>query len=361
MQGIVVAPTSELVVQIYRVARRLAAGYRKRPARDGAPSERLSVALILNESSIQRQKKLLRNAPPVVLIGVPQRLVELAGRVRALRLHSVKIAVIDEVDANLLSPDFRKDLSDLLTKYCMSRIGEPRQTIFASATVPQHNHFLRQAIQQNWIIGDLRMLSSGSGGVAAMLDTDAKTSRKTITTTHEHQIPTGIENLFAICRSSSKKLKALAYLLQCEQQQNNADRFIVFFKKSRTLAPIARYLSANGVSEWSTIVTLHDTMGARERQVAIDAYRTGAARVLLATDRAARGLDVPETSHVVNFDLPSDAEVYLHRVGRTGRIGRSGRAISLIVPEEQFVVDRFSNRLGVTFRNLNEALGKEGG
>jgi ATP-dependent RNA helicase RhlE len=95
-------------------------------------------------------------------------------------------------------------------------------------------------------------------------------------------------------------------------------------------------------------VAIHGDLSQRERTAALAAFRRRARRVLVATDVAARGLDIPGVSHVINFDLPDEPEGYIHRIGRTARMGREGRAISLVTPQEREALGRIERTLGVT-------------
>ena len=365
VQGLILVPTPELGVQVARVARRLAAGYRADARTTPVDRQRLLVSALLTSSSVARQRKMLRGAPPTILVGTaaPVHALATAG---ALRLHSVVVAVIDEVDANLLSPDNRQQLHEVLTEHCISRIGEPRRTVFASATVPQHRHFVSYAVQQKWLQPTARLVTVGTHDAWNGLSLEAVMARgaaewATAAASPASSLPPGITHWYALCRAPNKKLKALAFLIREALHRQPHLRMMVFCHRSRPLDTIADYLHQWQVVAPERLTILREDLGKRARRTAIEGYRTGAQQVLLTTDVAARGLDIPETTHVINFDLPPDADTYLHRAGRTGRIGRGGIALSLVVPGEQFVVDRFANRLGIAFQPMEEAFAPERG
>ncbi|KAK4533462.1 hypothetical protein CCYA_CCYA17G4344 [Cyanidiococcus yangmingshanensis] len=368
VQGLIIVPTPELGVQVYRTARRLAAGYTGSGAVHAAPRrDRILVGMALNETSIDRQRRFFRDSPPKILVGIADR-VEALAKMNKLRLHSVRMAVVDEVDVNLLSPAYRASLNALLNEHCISRIEERHTTVFVSATVPQHRHFMEYARQQGWMDGDIKLLSPDDKIDAAIVPTrvnlksNPKTDSESALNTEEsvslgrraalaaNSVPNQIQHLYATCTDSRKKLKALVFLL--ERERTWITKAMVFCNESRNLHQIASYIRARNLFNETEIAMLTSGMPQRQRRNALERFRSGEARLLLTTDLASRGLDIPDTSHVFNFDLPETAEQYAHRVGRTGRIGREGRAISIITSAEHFVLERYSNRFMITFVDL---------
>ncbi len=116
--------------------------------------------------------------------------------------------------------------------------------------------------------------------------------------------------------------------------------------------------SSEVVSEYVNL--LDENMNLAKRAEVVAAFRTGEVRVLLATDIASRGLDVPEISHVIQFDLPSTAAVYLHRAGRTGRMGRPGVVVTLGAESESFIIDRLGNALSISIARMNAGASEAG-
>jgi superfamily II DNA/RNA helicase len=368
VQGLVIVPTAELGVQVYRAARRLAAGYTGAGTSHDVPRrDRLLVGVALNETSVDRQRRFFRDSPPRILVGVPNR-VEALARMNKLKLHSVRMAVVDEVDVNLLSPEYRASLNALLNIFCISRIEGRRTTVFVSATVPQHRHFMEYARQQGWMSGTIQLLSPDDRTISEAPRThlnstgDAKAPvgqvpAAIIRTMQVQQravaadtLPEQIQHLYATCVDARKKLKALAFIL--EQEYPQLTQAMIFCNESRNLQQIATYIVDRKLYSEADVALLSGDMPLRQRRLALERFRAGNARLLLATEVASRGLDIPETSHVINFDLPETADQYAHRVGRTGRLGRPGRAISIIIPAERFVLERYSNRFRISFADL---------
>jgi len=374
VQGLVIVPTPELAVQVYRVARRLAVGYlaTTAPASSSVPRrDRFLIGIALNEASVDRQRRFFRNAPPRILIGIADR-IEALARSNKLRLHSVRMAVIDEVDVSVGEPAYRASLHALLNVYCMSRIEGRRTTVFVSATIPQYRHFMDYARQQGWMDGDIKILATKSSPMDAAPQVQAVHAATLRANAEETpaspnglelalqrtnapgvaQLPERIEHFYVICTESRKKLKALAFLL--ERERPSLTQVIIFCSESRNLDQIANYIHVQGLFTESEVAVLSTALPLRRRRLALERFRCGEVRALFSTDLASRGLDIPETSHVINFDLPETAEQYAHRVGRTGRLGRRGRAISIIVPGERFVLQRYSNRFRIDFTDWTQ-------
>mmetsp|Transcript_29487 Transcript_29487/g.46487 ORF Transcript_29487/g.46487 Transcript_29487/m.46487 type:complete len:549 (+) Transcript_29487:79-1725(+) len=369
VQAIIVVPTRELGMQVASVAKRLAA------ATGGASGlRRVHVMSLLEGSQNKRQRAWATAAPPQVVIGNPGALAALV-RGGGLRYRTVRLVVVDEVDACLLAPASRGALGDLLAKDLSPTFLTPeeaeeveagrleaarvrprqRQTIFASATVPQHNHFIRQCFQRKW-----------TGMEPAH-----------VYVTPQEFIPECLRHYYQVV-PKEKRLSALRRLVVQEYGAGRLGAGIVFASETWPLeqmtAVIGQDLKKNGFQAVANAIperqeedrhawkrqarggkvwnpgpaeSLAPGHPLQRRADVLDAFRDGRCRILVAPDIAARGLDIPETTTIFNFELPKDAETYVHRAGRAGRMGRPGQVVSLILPEQAFVMQRMANQLGI--------------
>jgi superfamily II DNA/RNA helicase len=254
-------------------------------------NHKLNVALIIGGVSFGDQDaKLLRGVD--VLIATPGRLLDHSERGRLL-LSGVELLVIDEAD-RMLDMGFVPDIE---------RIGKlvpfTRQTLFFTATMPPEI----QRIADTFLHNPVRVEVSKPATAAA-----------TIT---QLQIAAG--------RDPAEKRETLRRLLRSADSFKNA---IIFCNRKREVAQLHRSL----VRHKFNAVALHGDMDQSARTAALEAFRKGEAKLLIASDVAARGLDIPEVSHVFNFDVPHHADDYVHRIGRTGRAGRTGTAITIVAP-----------------------------
>ena len=279
IQGIVMAPTRELAVQdadqIHRIGRHR--GVRVVPIYGGQP--------------IDRQFRALRAGVQIV-VATPGRLLDHIRR-GTVRLDQVRLAVLDEAD-EMLNMGFLEDIEVVL-----GELPPTRQTALFSATMPQPirdlaGRYLRDP--ETIELGQPRGIT-----VAAIRQ-------------RYYEVP------------GRYKFEALVRLLDVEQPQ----LAIVFCGTKRAVDEVAEGLAARGYRTEA----IHGDMGQPQRDRAIRALREGRAELLVATDVAARGLDIEQVSHVINYDLPQDPEYYVHRIGRTGRAGRGGEAITFVNPWE---------------------------
>lgn len=298
-----------------------------------AARQHFAVLPMLNQADFRRQKLQLRRTVPRMVVGNPARIAELVESGR-LRLDLLRVLVVDEFDSCLLDTATTAALQSVLSV----RGRERRQTILASATVPQHRHFLRQCVQNRWTSANIEHV---------WIDEDSR----------EH-IPVSLRHVFAVC-DSRKKLSALRMLLQHFGRLQGTcglpQRSIVFVMQSRSVDQLVSIMNdalrrSLGLKVGDKpVVGLWNELSIGERRRGMRRFRSGDARVLIATDVAARGLDIPDVSHIFHLDLPKDADGYLHRAGRAGREGRPGTSVMLISPGEEFVIRRFENSLHIDF------------
>jgi superfamily II DNA/RNA helicase len=280
-RSLILAPTRELAAQVAQAFEKYGVNHK------------LDVALLIGGVSMDDQvKKLDRGVD--VLIATPGRLLDHFGRGRIM-LMGVEILVIDEAD-RMLDMGFIPDIE----KIC-KLLPPRRQTLFFSATMPPE---ITRLVQQ-FLKDPVRI-------EVAKPATTAKT----------------ITQRYCFCPASEDwaKRDLLRNLIRGQTIQNG----IIFCNRKRDVAVLHKSLVKHGFNAGA----LHGDMDQRSRTETLDKFRNGEITLLAASDVAARGLDIPEVSHVFNFDLPWHSEDYVHRIGRTGRAGREGAAFSIVTHED---------------------------
>jgi len=302
---------------ILEPTRELAAQVEESFARYGA-NHKLNVALLIGGVSFAEQEsKIMRGAD--VLIATPGRLLDFAERGKLL-LTGIDILVIDEAD-RMLDMGFIPDIE----KIC-KLVPFTRQTLFFSATMPPEITRLTETFLHNPVRIEVARASS---------------TASTIT-----------QGLVASLPGPAKR-ETLRRLIREATSLKNA---IIFCNRKRDVAILHKSLQKHGFSAGA----LHGDMDQRARMTSLDAFKAGDVNLLVCSDVAARGLDIPDVSHVFNFDVPTHAEDYVHRIGRTGRAGRSGVALTLVTHADQKYVDEIEKLIarkidwvGGTLADLN--------
>ncbi|WP_439272488.1 DEAD/DEAH box helicase [Pseudochrobactrum sp. HB0163] len=275
-RALILAPTRELAVQIEETIRILSKG------------AHISTALILG--GVSRGTQVRKMQPGVdVLVATPGRLTDLV-RENCVDLSATKWLVLDEAD-RMLDMGFINDVKRIAKATCSDR-----QTALFSATMPKEIVALAEGLLRD----PVRVEVSPAG-----------TTAKEITQVL-HPVVT------------KEKKKALSSLLT----DPKLETVIVFTRTKHGADGVARHLERDGYS----VAAIHGNKSQNARQRALNGFKDRSVRVLIATDIAARGIDVPGISHVINYDLPDEPESYVHRIGRTGRNGASGAAITLYDP-----------------------------
>ncbi|MCX7842082.1 MAG: DEAD/DEAH box helicase [Clostridia bacterium] len=279
IQVLVLCPTRELAIQSAEELKSVSKykeGVRILPVYGGQP--------------IDRQISALKKRPQII-IGTPGRILDHMRR-RTLKLSSLKMLVLDEAD-EMLNMGFREDIDTILEK-----IPEERQTILFSATMPREILELTSKYQKAPIH---------------------------IKVVHKELTVPNIEQFYLEVRETSKT-EILARLLDT----NNITLSLVFCNTKKRVDELASSLQSRGY----LAEALHGDMRQEQRDKVMSQFRKGSFEVLIATDVAARGIDVDDVEAVFNYDLPNDEEYYVHRIGRTGRAGRKGKAFSFVVGRE---------------------------
>ncbi|XP_057956775.1 DEAD-box ATP-dependent RNA helicase 58, chloroplastic isoform X2 [Malania oleifera] len=320
VQALIVVPTRELGMQVAKVARMLAA----KPTELGLGQKSCTVMALLDGGLLSRHKNWLKAEPPTIVVATIGSLCRMIEK-RLFKLESM------QVDFMFNSSKEVSSLRKLLTSY--SSINS-RQTVFASASIPQHRRFLHDCIQQKWTKSD-----------AAHIHVNPV-----------EPMPSQLHHRFMICNKKERQ-KALLFLLQSDAP----DSGIIFVgeqsEKSKkagnppSTTLLIDFLKGSFV-EGLDVHLLEGEMNFNLRATSLSEVRQGGGQgggyLLVATDIAARGLDLPETTHIYNFDLPKTAVNYLHRAGRTGRKPFSDekcRVTNIITSEERFALQRFENEL----------------
>jgi len=265
---------------------------------------KLSMALLIGGVSFGDQEKKLDRGVDV-LIATPGRLLDHCGRGKVL-LTGVQILVIDEAD-RMLDMGFIPDIEEICKK-----IPFTRQTLFFSATMAPEIQRLTDAFLQNPERIEVARPSTASSNIAQHL---VKTSR-------------------------DAKRDVLRELIENENVKNA----IIFCNRKRDVTVVHNALEKSGLS----VGSLHGDLDQSVRTRTLDGFRSGTIRLLVASDVAARGLDIPDVSHVFNFDVPTHAEDYVHRIGRTGRAGKAGTTYMLATREDGKYLTAIEKLIGST-------------
>ncbi|MFA5922112.1 MAG: DEAD/DEAH box helicase [Methylococcaceae bacterium] len=254
----------------------------------------LHVEAVVGGASIGVQTRNLRRGCDIV-VATPGRLIDHIQQ-RNINLSNVEILVLDEAD-RMLDMGFMPDVRQI-----MSLLPKQRQSLLFSATVPDTIKSLAASVLNNPVEVEVAKQNATADNVS--------------------------ERIYGINREYKREL--LSYLIG----SNNWQQVLVFVRTKHGADRLEKQLIEDGIRT----VALHGdkTQGARNK--ALEYFKTGKVSVLVATDIAARGLDIDELPHVVNFDLPQVPEDYIHRIGRTGRAGSSGVALSLVCPEEAWML-----------------------
>ncbi|PIQ36182.1 MAG: ATP-dependent RNA helicase DbpA [Lysobacterales bacterium CG17_big_fil_post_rev_8_21_14_2_50_64_11] len=278
VQALVLCPTRELADQVAREIRKLATGIAN-----------FKVLLLTGGVSLRPQLAAL-GRPPHVIVGTPGRVLELLKQ-QALKLGSVRTLVLDEAD-RMLDMGFEEDIRQIAGK-----TGKERQTLLFSATYPNAIRELAPSLMR-------------------------EPAEITVGAAVEQPI---VEQIFHEVDAAQRAGAVAALLLT-----HHPDSAVVFCNMRRDTEELVTALKGFGFSA----LALHGDMEQRDRDEILLRFANGSCSVLAASDVAARGLDIKDLAAVINYELPSDPDVYLHRIGRTGRAGRGGMALSLVAARE---------------------------
>ena len=278
MRALIVAPTRELVVQI------------EENVRNYAKHSRLRCATVYGGVGEQPQIRALRGGTEIV-IATPGRLIDLMNQGH-VDFSIIEVAVLDEAD-RMLDMGFLPQIRQI-----MKKLPQERQTLLFSATLSKEIEALTSEFLRQPQVVQIGKRSNPAESVAQLV----------------YEVP------------KSRKTALLMHLLRDQKM----DSVLVFSRTKHGADKIARKLEQSGIPT----ATLHSNRSQSQRLQALRGFKSGAVRVLVATDIAARGIDVEGISHVINFDFPPQPEDYVHRIGRTGRAQAIGDAISFVTSED---------------------------
>lgn len=278
IQGLVVTPTRELAVQVAEELNRI------------GQVKGIHTLPVYGGQDISRQFRALKKRPHII-VGTPGRLIDHIRR-KTIRLQGIKMVVLDEAD-EMLNMGFIEDIEDILQE-----IPGDRQSLLFSATMPRPIQVLAQRFLKN----------------PEFISIKAK----------EVTVPSIDQSYIEV--QEKQKFDALCSLLDIQ----SPDLAIVFGRTKRRVDELYEALNKRGYSAEG----LHGDFTQSKRDSVMRQFKEGTIEILVATDVAARGLDISGVTHVYNFDIPQDPEGYVHRIGRTGRAGKKGEAVTLVTPRE---------------------------
>ena len=286
--ALVLVPTRELAAQVMAELESL------------APSKRLTVAAAYGGVPLRAQAKRVKAAH--ILVATPGRLEDLAER-GVVDLAGVRTFVLDEAD-RMLDMGFQPQVDRIVR-----RLPRNRQTMFFSATLDGR-------------VGELaRAYTNGPSRFEAQLSTEE---------------PGEIDHRFVPVTVDTKVEALIEHIRAAEGLT------LVFVRTKRGASRLVQKLARQNVAA----VAMHGDLSQNARERALARFESGSVKTLVATDVAARGLDLDDVTQVINFDPPEEHKDYIHRTGRTGRAGRSGAAITLVLPDQQAETSRVAHRLG---------------
>ncbi len=276
-RGLVVVPTRELAIQVEEVIKKL-----------GAPLG-LYTAVLIGGEQIGRQLRSLRDRPEIV-IATPGRLLDIVEQGN-LRLESFEILVLDEAD-RMLDIGFLPQIKEI-----MKKMPERRQTMLFSATMPP----AISSLAATHMALPLRIEVAPSGTTVELVE----------------------QEIIVVARSAK-------FLLLAKLLGETTGPVLVFTRTKHNASNVSKALRDAGFAA----TEIHSNRSLMQRKSAMDGFKRGKYRIMVATDIAARGIDVKDIALVINFDLPEQTEDYVHRIGRTARAGHSGKAVSFAMPDQ---------------------------
>lgn len=285
VSGLVLAPTRELAVQVSDELARL------------AKKTNLRVLPVFGGAPIDRQMRALRDGVDIV-VGTPGRVIDLIGR-KKLNVEDIEFFVLDEAD-EMLNMGFIEDVEEIL-----SHASDNRQTMLFSATMPPAIKNLAK-----------RFMKPDADHIAV----------KNVSMTVDK-----VEQYYYEIKHRDR-FESLCRILDATDYSN----VLIFCNTKVNVDKLTDHLKGRGYD----VDSMHGDINQAQRMRVLSKFKEGAIEILVATDVAARGIDVENITHVINYDLPQDLEAYVHRIGRTGRAGRSGVALTLVTPKEYMAIKR---------------------
>lgn len=280
LKALILTPTRELALQV------------KDQLLSLSKYKGLKVFAFYGGRSVKGDLEALDKYRPNIVVGTPGRIKDLILR-GALDLGSISFLVLDEVDV-MLDMGFIEDIEEII-----SYVPKERQTFFFSATIPKRvQELARKHLREGYKF--VKVISP--------------------------ELKPRIEERIIRLNSSAQKLHELERILR----EHKLEKVIIFVKTKKDAKELSQRLQEKGFR----VCSLHGDMTQRQREYSLRLFREDKVRVIVATDVASRGLDIKGVSLVINYHVPEDPEVYIHRIGRTARLGSYGKALSLVTPED---------------------------
>ncbi|KAI3757824.1 hypothetical protein L6452_05367 [Arctium lappa] len=302
--GIIISPTRELSSQIFHVAQ---------PFISSLPD--IKPVLLVGGTEVKVDMKKIEDEGANLLIGTPGRLHDIMDRMVILDFRNLEILILDEAD-RLLDMGFQKQINSII-----SRLPKLRRTGLFSATQTEAVEELSKAGLRNPVRVEVRAETKSLGCSSSGHTASSKT-------------PSGLHIEFITCEADKKSSQLVDFFIK-----NKSKKMIVYFMTCACVdywgVVLPRLAALKGLS----LVSLHGKMKQAAREKALASFTSLSDGILLCTDVAARGLDIPGVDCIVQYDPPQDPNVFIHRVGRTARLGRQGSAIVFLLPKEEAYVE----------------------
>ncbi|WP_010284659.1 DEAD/DEAH box helicase [Bacillus timonensis] len=295
IQGIVIAPTRELAIQVSEELHKI------------GHFNRVRILPIYGGQDISRQIRSLKKHPHII-VGTPGRVIDHINR-KTLKLQNVKTVVLDEAD-EMLNMGFIEDIEAIL-----KGVPDERQTLLFSATMPGPIQRIAERFMKNPKV------------------VKVKTKEMTVPNIQQYYLEV----------QEKKKFDVLTRLLDIQ----SPELAIIFGRTKRRVDELSEALTLRGYAAEG----IHGDLSQAKRISVLRKFKEGSIEVLVATDVAARGLDISGVTHVYNFDIPQDPESYVHRIGRTGRAGKTGMAMTFVTPRE---IGQLKNVENTTKRKMDK-------
>ncbi|MBM7838327.1 superfamily II DNA/RNA helicase [Alkalihalobacillus xiaoxiensis] len=302
-QALIIAPSQELAVQIEQVIKETIA------------NTGITCQTFIGGANINRQIEKLKKKKPHIAVGTPGRVLELV-KTKKIKLADVGFYVIDEVDRLVLEDKSWSEVEEL-----GKRIGYSAQFMFASATAPDK----LETKLASFVKDIVRIEADGS------------------------VVPAQVEHVFVMIEARDR-IDMVRRLIHAE----GIKKGIVFVNQLDKLTEAVEKLRYRKIDA----VGLSSESSKQERELAIQAMKSNEASILVATDVAARGLDLADVTHIIQLETPNEAASYLHRAGRTGRMNQSGKVISLFERRELYKKEKYENHLSISIEPVELAKGR---
>ncbi|XP_038891300.1 DEAD-box ATP-dependent RNA helicase 18 [Benincasa hispida] len=308
VMGIIIAPTRELSSQIYEVARPFVSTLLN-----------FKAVLLVGGADVKVDMKEIEEEGANLLIGTPGRLFDIMDRMENLDFRNFEVLILDEAD-RLLDMGFQKQITSII-----SRLPKLRRTGLFSATQTEAVEELSKAGPRNPIRVEVKA--------------ETKTGPLSSTQLASSKTPSSLHIEYLECEADKKSTQLVDILVK-----NKSKKIIVYFMTCACVDYWGVVLPQLTVLKGLSLIPLHGKMKQTAREKALASFVSLSSGVLLCTDVAARGLDIPGVDCIVQYDPPQDPNVFVHRVGRTARLGREGNAIVFLLPKEEAYVEFLSIR-----------------